>query len=201
MVTNSFGNRNCMQPMGRLNMHSWRALVFFFLDGGWGPAWGTWLLFFFLVQSLPLANSFGNQKYMQPMGRLKDALKVPNCFSFKFWVGGGVGGRISFIFPLFQTASFYVPFKFSSGSQRSPCVPQGCSQWHLALIQYSSPSRLYRWSKGGANPSFNRIVYFGGASIVSTFFFDQPIKITHRKKTVALVRHPPLININHTTPR
>jgi hypothetical protein len=33
MVTNSFGNRNFMQPMGRLSMHSWCALVFFFLGG------------------------------------------------------------------------------------------------------------------------------------------------------------------------
>jgi hypothetical protein len=30
MVTNSFGNRNFMQPMGRLSMHS-KCLDFFFL--------------------------------------------------------------------------------------------------------------------------------------------------------------------------
>jgi hypothetical protein len=45
----------------------------------------VFFFFSFLVQSLPLPlpkpkmviNSFGNQKYMQPMGRLKHALKVP----------------------------------------------------------------------------------------------------------------------------
>jgi hypothetical protein len=31
-----------------------------------------------------VTNSFENQKYMQPMGTLKQALKVPWFFSFKF---------------------------------------------------------------------------------------------------------------------
>ncbi len=47
----------------------------------------------------------------------------------------------------------------------------------------SSPFHLYRWAKGGGNPSFHRIFYFWGASIVSTFFFgDGPIKLDHCKK-------------------
>jgi hypothetical protein len=43
MVTNSFGNWNFMQPMGRLSMHS-RMIQFFSFRGGGG---GQWFLFFF----------------------------------------------------------------------------------------------------------------------------------------------------------
>jgi hypothetical protein len=38
MVTYSFGNRNFMQPMGRLSMHS-KCLVFFLLSFGWVVGW------------------------------------------------------------------------------------------------------------------------------------------------------------------
>jgi hypothetical protein len=38
-----------------------------------------------------------------------------------------------------------------------------------------------------------------GASVVSTFFCDGPIKISHcKKKELGPVRHPQLISINHT---
>ncbi len=60
----------------------------------------------------------------------------------------------------------------------------------------SSPFHLYRWAKGGGIPSCNKIFFLGGASIISTFFCDGPIKITYCKKKVGLVRHPQLININ-----
>jgi hypothetical protein len=53
-------------------------------------------------------------------------------------------------------------------------------------------------TKGGGTPSFDRIFYFRGASTVSTFFCNGPIKITHCKKKVGLMKHPQLININHT---
>ncbi len=53
-------------------------------------------------------------------------------------------------------------------------------------------------TKGGGTPSFNRIFYFGGASTEPTFFCNGPIKITHCNKKVGLMKHPQLININHT---
>ncbi len=46
MVMNSFGNRNLMQPMGRLNMHS-KCLDFFLLNFGWGRQGGGGRIFFF----------------------------------------------------------------------------------------------------------------------------------------------------------
>jgi hypothetical protein len=58
MVTNSFGKRNFMQPMGRLNMHSW---------GGWvgasGEKGGGGLFFVFLPCSITaLAISTGEKR-------------------------------------------------------------------------------------------------------------------------------------------
>ncbi len=48
--TNSFANRNFMQAMGRLSMHSWLIQIFsFFLSGGWGQ--GVFV-FFSLVPNL-----------------------------------------------------------------------------------------------------------------------------------------------------
>jgi hypothetical protein len=47
MVTNSFGNRNFMQPMGRLSMHS-NCLDFFafkFWGGGRGGGGGGFVFF------------------------------------------------------------------------------------------------------------------------------------------------------------
>jgi len=60
MVTNNFGTRDFMQPMGRLNMHSW---------GGWEWGEGGYFLFFFLVQSLPLPLAQakkGDQQFWKP---------------------------------------------------------------------------------------------------------------------------------------
>jgi hypothetical protein len=49
-------------------------------------------------------------------------------------------------FPLFPTCSLLVPngfpIRFSICSPGSQCVPQGCSQQHLALIQYVLPKVL-----------------------------------------------------------
>jgi hypothetical protein len=53
-----------MQPMGRLSMHSLSALVFSF----WG-GWGQFVLFFFLVQSLPMPLARaknGDQQFWKP---------------------------------------------------------------------------------------------------------------------------------------
>jgi hypothetical protein len=62
MVTNSFGNKNFMQPMGRLSMHS---KVFFFpfeVLGGWG-GWGFFSFFFC---SLQVPNGFPSGSQIAP---------------------------------------------------------------------------------------------------------------------------------------
>ncbi len=81
----------------------------------------------------------------------------------------------------FQSGSQYVPFKFPICSQGSQCVPNINSLESHMFCPMSSPSHLYRGAKGGGNPSFHRIFYFGGASIVSTFFYNGPIKLAHCK--------------------
>jgi hypothetical protein len=43
-------------------------------------------------------------------------------FSSNFSMGGGGGGKIIFIFLLFPTGSFYVPFKFPMGSHQVPNI-------------------------------------------------------------------------------
>jgi hypothetical protein len=61
MVTNSFGNRNFMQPMGRLSMHS-NCLDFFafkFWGGGRGGGVGCFFFFpSFPTCSLQVPNGF-----------------------------------------------------------------------------------------------------------------------------------------------
>jgi len=54
MVTDSFGNRNFMQPMGRLSMHSKR--LDFFLGGGWKRE-----DFFLCSQHVPFKFPMGSQ--------------------------------------------------------------------------------------------------------------------------------------------
>jgi hypothetical protein len=129
-----------------------------------------------------MTNSFGNQKYMQPMGRLKACTRgTLNFFLLSLGGGGGGwgGGRIFFHFP-------FVPNIFLSSSQKcslsSQCVPNSTLLLSHMFCPKSSPSRLYRWAKGGGTQAFNRIFYFEGASIVSTFFCNGPIKISCCKK-------------------
>ncbi len=74
---------------------------------GWQWGWCKW---FTELQLQMVINSFGNQKYMQPMGRLKHALKVPWFFLFQVLVGAGGGGGESFFH------FFFVPFMFLSSS-------------------------------------------------------------------------------------
>jgi hypothetical protein len=57
-VTNSFGNRNFMQPMGRLSMHSQSALIFF-LSGFGGE--GGFFSFSIWSQHVPLKFPMGSQ--------------------------------------------------------------------------------------------------------------------------------------------
>jgi hypothetical protein len=110
-----------------------------------------------------VTDSFGNQKYMQPVGRLKHALKVP-CFYFILSFGWGGAGRIFFIFPLFSTCSFYVPFKFSMGTWWEPqCVPNVfpkfpmCSPRVLPIAPCFNPFCFAQspppLTKGGGTPS------------------------------------------------
>jgi len=81
-------------------------------------------------------------------------------FSFKFWRGGGVERRISFIFPLFPT-----------GSQ---CIPQACSQYHLALIPYI-------WAKGEALHLSIGSSILGSLQSLNFSFCDGPIKFNQKK--------------------
>ncbi len=147
-------------------------------------------------------NRFGNRNFMQPMGRLNMRSKCLDFFSFKFWVGVGEGFfHFSFVPNMFPSSSQWVLIRFSICSLGSQCVPQGCSQYHLIYCQMfcpkSSPSHLYRWAKGGGTPSFHRIFYFGGASIVSTLFLGWANQIgSLKKKKVGLVRYLQLIITN-----
>ncbi len=53
MVPNSFGNRNFMQPMGRLSMHS-KCLDFFSFKFAWGGGGGGgFFLYFIFSQFVP----------------------------------------------------------------------------------------------------------------------------------------------------
>jgi hypothetical protein len=62
---------------------------------------------------------FGN--FMQPMARLS---MHSTCLDF------------SFVLNMFPSSSQWVPIRFSICSLGSLCVPQGCSQQHLALSPY-----------------------------------------------------------------
>ncbi len=57
MVTNSFRNKNFMQPMGRLSMHS-KCLDFFLLSlpGGEGGGKEDFFLFSFVPNMFPLSS-------------------------------------------------------------------------------------------------------------------------------------------------
>jgi hypothetical protein len=89
---------------------------------------------------------FGNQKYMQAMGRVNHALKVPR---FYFLLNLGVGERIFFHFSFILNMFLPCSFKFPMGSQ-----------WQLALIPYVSATYTIR-PKGRAFLFFDKMFYFG----------------------------------------
>ncbi len=60
MVMTSFGNRNFMQPMGRLNMHSKCFDFIFLLSFGWGKGKGD----FFFILFVP--NMFFSSSHQVP---------------------------------------------------------------------------------------------------------------------------------------
>jgi len=120
-----------------------------------------------------------------------------------------LGEDFFFIFPLFSLCSFQVPngfpicfLKFLMCSPRvfpiAPCFNPIC------FAQSPPLENLYRWAKGGGGtPSFNRIFYFGGASIVSIFVFcNGPIKRTHCKKKKSWTFEAPPTNEyqSHSSP-
>ncbi len=61
MVPNSFGNRNFMQPMGRLSMHS-KCLDFFSFKFAWGGGGGG--VFFFFLFFSNVFPSFFTKKHL-----------------------------------------------------------------------------------------------------------------------------------------
>jgi hypothetical protein len=129
-----------------------------------------------------VTNSFENQKYMQSMGGWNMHSRCLEFFPLKFWVGGMGGGFFSFF-----VCSQHVPFSFPSSPQWVPKmlpkfpmlfakgVPNSTLLQSHMFYPKSSPSHLYRWAQGEGTPSFNRIFYFWGAFIVSTFFCDWPL--------------------------
>jgi hypothetical protein len=137
MVMNSFRNKNFMQPMGRLSMHSWWTLVF--------SLWGEFFLFFFLDQSLPPAISLG-QKCWQIVLEIKNTcsqwvgrsmhLRCLDFFLLNFgWKGWGEDFfHFSFVPSMFPSSAQWV-LKFPM------CSPK-VFQVHLALIPYILPKVL-----------------------------------------------------------
>jgi len=140
MVTNSFGPRKFMQPMGRLNMHSWWALFFSF-----------WGVFLFLRRSLSRG-----EKWWQTILETKVACsqwKAQSALTrvrfFSFWRGGGMGGGIfSFFFFLFWGCCHAIsPGQkwWQTGLERN--VP--CSQWKAQYRLMSSPVFFFGGGGGG----------------------------------------------------
>jgi len=95
MVTNSFGNRNFMQPMGRLSMHS-KCLDFFAFKFGQG--WGG--RYFFIFPSFPICslqvpNGFpsGSQyvPYVFPIAPCFNPIRFAQSPPLLTYVGGPKG--------------------------------------------------------------------------------------------------------------
>jgi hypothetical protein len=132
-----------------------------------------------------VTDSFGNRIFMQPMGRLSMHSK---CLDFFLSGGGGAGGR---------GRIFSFTNMFPIRSLGSPCVPQGCSQYHLALIPYllpqSPPLLTYIGGpKGEALHLSMESSILGSLASFNFFWGHGPIKLAHcqKKKKVGLVRHP-----------
>jgi len=132
-----------------------------------------------------VTNSFGKRKFMQPMGRPKHALKVP-CF-FSFQVLGQGEGFFFFIFPWFPSCSHYVPQVPNEFPNMFSIAPHFYS---IMLWQMLSSFHLYTWAKGKEHCT-SKLNLLWGASIVSFFLSDGPIKLAHcnQKKKTELGRH------------
>jgi hypothetical protein len=137
--------------------------------------------------------SFGNRNFMQPMGRLNMHSK---CFDFIFLLSFGWGkgkGDFFFSFYLFPTCSFQVPIRFPMCSLR---VFPITSRFNPICFAQSPP--LLTYIGGPKREALHLSIESSilGASIVSTFFCNGPIKLAHCKKTKSgFVKHPQLINM------
>jgi len=143
MVTYSFGNRNFMQPMGWLSMHSWLALVFSFWGVGRGLG-GVPFCFSSLFNSAPAISP--GQKWWPTVLKTKNTRSQWvgwSMHSQKFWVGVWGEGFFSFSFVrnMFPSSSQWVHTKFSMCSSRvfpiAPCVNSIC------FAQSPPPSHLH----------------------------------------------------------
>jgi hypothetical protein len=77
MVTNGFGNRNFMQPMGRLSIHS-KCLDFFFKNILGGGGAGDFFLFSFVPNMFPSSSQWVPIRFSKfPLG----SQCVPNSTS------------------------------------------------------------------------------------------------------------------------
>jgi hypothetical protein len=98
MVTNSFGNRNFMQPMRRLNMHSKYLDLFFYKILGGAHAGGGGLFSFFFLCSLQVLNGFPSGSQCVPQWVFPIAPRFsPICFaqSLTRWAKGGKALQLS----------------------------------------------------------------------------------------------------------
>jgi len=118
-------------------------------------------------------------------------------FSFKFWV---LGGRedfflFSFVPNMFPSCFQWVPIRFPICSLVFQCVPQWCSQYHLALIPYVLLKvLLLTYLCGPKGEAFHLSIessILGEPPYFQLFFCHGPIKLAHcKRKKVGLVIHP-----------
>ncbi len=131
------------------------------------------------------------------MGRLSMHSKCLDFSPFKFWVGGA---GLFFIFPLFPTWSLQVPNGFPICFLGSQCIPQGCSQQHLALIPYVLPkvlpfSPIQVGQRGALHLSIESSIL--GSLYSFNFFFaiGQSNSLIVEQKKGWTLKQPQLINM------
>ncbi len=180
MVTNSFGNRNFMQPMGRLSMHSWWALVFSF----WGEV-GWELFFVFLPCSISSPCISLGQKCWPTVLEIKNTCiqwvgwsMHSRCalifYLLKFWVDG-VWGGFFFILPLFPTCSLYVTFNFQVSS-------------HQVLNMFPKFPNVF--PKGVPNSTSLYPICFGQSAPLLTYIGGPKGEATHLSVEFFILREP-----------
>jgi len=144
-----------------------------------------------------MTNNFGNQKYMQPMGRLKHALKVPwFYFLLSLWgQGGGWGKRIvfhfSFVPNMFLLHSVQVPNMFL----RFPMAPR------FNPICFAQSPPLLTYIGGPKGEALHLSIESSILGILHSFnlmlwWANQIGSLQKKVKKVGLVRLPQLINMN-----
>jgi hypothetical protein len=128
-----------------------------------------------------------------------------------------LGGRedfflFSFVPNMFPSCFQWVPIRFPICSLVFQCVPQWCSQYHLALIPYvsskvllltylcgpkgyvSSKVLLLKYLCGPKGEAFHLSIessILGEPPYFQLFFCHGPIKLAHcKRKKVGLVMHP-----------